>query len=654
MALRGLRIKDFLRMPALHCPRCQRANPDAASFCYYDGAELKPHQDGAKTPVFQRLLREFIFPSGRKCQTFDELAQGCHEEWDSAKGLLRQGVFVQYFNANGRADLAKAAQEAQAHSDPDIALLRFVGALPTLRSQAPRLDLNPRRLLLGNINPSETRQVQLTISNHGQGLLQGTLKVSEGGQWLRIAGSSDGQYALHVSRDQQITLQVDTRGLPAAQTYGGKLTVITNGGVVEVPVRMDLVAQPFARAPFQGAKTPREMAERMRNQPKAAVPLLESGEISRWFTSNHWNYPVRGLLAKGVAGVQQFFEAMGLSKPPPVQISQSEVRFTCNYPERSRFQITLNTPARKWVYGQVESDKPWIKVQTPNVGGPQQAAIVFEIDPTLAQRGRAEGRLKIIANGGKTLTVRVVGDMRGGPRPPGSGLLKPLVTMAMACVLLRLAVVPVADFLAPGPAARTALSRISLPPGPDSPLVETGGWLELPWSKIFGGADGLLKLERISPGGGDVLVSEFRHYFVAYYARTFVLWLSWIGAAVGLIVMTRRRETLVDPVWGLVAGATLGVFISASVACVILLVEVPLHGLWDLVLGGGKSAGVGLLLLWVLLVLGYWMVLGFGLGLAAALLAPVRRTLLVPAQSLLAGLFRLCGLKRLASYTGPT
>ena len=61
------------------------------------------------------------------------------------------------------------------------------------------------------------------------------------------------------------------------------LTLITNGGIVEVPVYLELTAIPFAQAPFQRVVTPRQLAERMRAHPKAAIPLLESGAVARWF-----------------------------------------------------------------------------------------------------------------------------------------------------------------------------------------------------------------------------------------------------------------------------------------------------------------------------------------------------------------------------------
>ena len=263
--------------------------------------------------------RAIRFSFRRRCRTFDDFAQGCRDEWPAARDLLRQGVFTRYFGGAGRTDLAKAADEALAKADADIALTMFLDALPVAQTKTPKIDINPRRLLLGTLLAGEQRQLQLVVSNRGHGTLQGTLRITEGANWIKVDGGSANPCVIAAPREQTINLLVDTRGLPAGGTFGGKMTVITNGGAVEVMARMDLAAKPFGKAPFQGARTPREMAELMRKQPKAAVPMLESGEISRWFAGNGWNFPVRGIQAKGVAGVQQFFETMGLSKPPALQ-----------------------------------------------------------------------------------------------------------------------------------------------------------------------------------------------------------------------------------------------------------------------------------------------------------------------------------------------
>src|SRR5262249_3200592 len=159
---------DQLPMPAVLCPRCQRANPDAALFCHFDGIELKPGAGAA----LHKLAREFRFPSGRCCRSFDEFAQGCQDDWTVAPDFLKNRRFGHSSTTIHRLDLARAAQEAMAQKDADIALATFLGALPVSRAQMPRLDLNPRRILLGNLVAGEVRQVQLTVSNQGQGTLQ--------------------------------------------------------------------------------------------------------------------------------------------------------------------------------------------------------------------------------------------------------------------------------------------------------------------------------------------------------------------------------------------------------------------------------------------------------------------------------------------------
>src|SRR5262245_40317126 len=134
------------------CPRCQRANPDRAVFCHFDGGLLR---HGAGVAAAGQLLQAFTFPSGRRCQTFDELVQGCYYEWEAARALPRASTFVSFLAGVGRADLARAAREAQAQADPDIALTNFVAALPANQVQGPKLGLNPRRLVIGPLRVGE-------------------------------------------------------------------------------------------------------------------------------------------------------------------------------------------------------------------------------------------------------------------------------------------------------------------------------------------------------------------------------------------------------------------------------------------------------------------------------------------------------------------
>jgi hypothetical protein len=328
----------------------------------------------------------------------------------------------------------------------------FISSLPGTQAEGPRLDLHPRRIVLGTFLTGETRDVPLTILNQGKGLLHGTLTITTGAAWLSV-GEGNGHCSLKTAHQQQVTLRVDTRGLAAPRVYSAKLNLITNGGIIEVPVSLDLEAYPFPRPPFEDAGSPREMAELMRKQPKPAVVLLEGGEVRRWFEANGWTYPVQGPTAPGVAAVQQFFEGMGLSKPPPLHLSEDEVYFTCVQPEVSRGKVMLHAGTKKWVYAYSDSDASWLKVTTPVVTGPQQAGIAFEIDSSLLEPNQTHlGTVRITANAGQCLVLRVRVDVRRPHEPFTRRLLRPFFAGALLALLFRL--------LAVGPALGVALRFI--------------------------------------------------------------------------------------------------------------------------------------------------------------------------------------------------
>ena len=197
-------------MPSVVCPRCRRANPNEAVFCHFDGAELRSDA-GPPRSSSNHLPHPFVFPSGKACRTYDELSKACQEQWDESRTLLQNGVFAQFLAGSGRLDLVQAAQKAQAHADPDIGLHFFINSLPATHMEGPRLDLQPRRLVLGTVFTGETRRVDLIIYNRGKGLLHGTLTIASGNEWLRVAGDEGGSHcSLKTAREQHVALQVDT------------------------------------------------------------------------------------------------------------------------------------------------------------------------------------------------------------------------------------------------------------------------------------------------------------------------------------------------------------------------------------------------------------------------------------------------------------
>src|SRR5205823_10517133 len=174
---------------------------------------------------------------------------------------------------------------------------------------------------------------------------------------------------------------------------------------------------------------------------------------------NGWAYPVCGVQARGIAAVQQFFEAMGVAKPPPVQLSESEVHCLLVAPEVQQRNVILRSPVKKWVYAQVDSDVPWLRVLTPNVAGAQNAAIGFEIDSSLLDADRLhDGLLKVVANGGQTLAVRVRVDVRAPQRPFTRRLFGSFLTVALLALSYRLL------FALPGDLFARVIAAPSEPP----------------------------------------------------------------------------------------------------------------------------------------------------------------------------------------------
>jgi hypothetical protein len=667
-------------MPVSICPRCKHINPEYAAYCHFDGVVLQAHQNATA----HRLPHNFVFPSGRRCITFDDLAQGCQEEWPAARDLLLRGVFSEFFGNCQRDDLVRAANDARANLNPDIALTTFLESLPGTRTRTPKLDLNPRRILVGTLLVGETKSITLTITNVGQSMLQGTVTVSEGQDWLSLSDTKKlHEVEVAAVREQVIKLTINTRGIAAAQTYGAKLTVVTNGGVVEVPVRMDIAAQPFPRAPFQGVRTQRELAEKMRQHPKATVPILESGDVERWYALNGWTYPVNGAQIKGVGGVQQFFEGMGVSKAPPVSLSQQEFRFKCKFRETTRGQVTLQTSAKKWVYATIKSDTPWLKTPEIQVAGPQHVTVPFEVDTKAWIAGSVgEGKLTLNANGGQKLTLRVIVEVEGAPaqekpktsaprpapqpieqtpstpapRPTraagGVKFIPALITTLVLCLLLRVLLIPFVDFLARPMVARAAAHKLGVEAAHGSPINEIGGWLKLPWLPILAGVDTKISAQDFQPDAKTELrAQDFRHYFVSYFMRDFVLATFWIGAIIGAVLVLRRGGGVLDIPWGIIAGLVAGFGFSATLAACFLVGEMLPHALWYVVFG--SHGGIGFLVLWIILAIICWFIVGIIAGLFLPWIGPVRRALIDPFQSMTAGVFRVVGMRSLADYWSP-
>lgn len=645
------------------CPRCQHSNPAEAAYCHFDGALLR---QGAEPPRVG-FLQEFVFPAGRRCRTFDELVQACYQEWDDARGMLLDGTFEGFLASLGRADLARAAREAKAMPDADIALTNFLSSLPATQAEGPKLGINPRRLLLGPFRVGEVHSASLFLSNEGQGVLQGKVTVGDGDGWLQV---DDVERTLMLPMksigERPVHLRIDTAGLVVGQSYAAKLVLMTNGGVAEVPVGVELVARPFMLAPFQGAASPHELARKMRDQPHPAVPLLESGDVARWFASNGWTYPIVGASAPGLAAVQQFFEELGLARAPTIEVAETELTFTCTVPEVKEGKVVLQSPARKLVYGRAESDAAWLVVRTPSVSGKVQAEVGFAIDSAQMPEDKTyHGSLKVVANAGQTFPVRVKVEVKGNKRGWFGGRKPPSVAVPAApppsTVVDAASSVPsLPEWVPPASLGRPRAGKKARA-GSVGEMVFAGVLLALVLRLVLVFPVDiyarLLNTTTTGPVAGTLpawgqmpLADEgfLKHLAIATW---------WLGAGVGVLVAWRGGGRWTDLLCGVLAGAVAGLAAGATLGCAVVLGDALPR--WVLSLVAGRSEpGVGLATtLWVVTATLCWAAAGGVLGLMLTLLGRVGRRAMTWLASPLRGALGFVGLRKAAALfelTGDT
>ncbi len=169
------------------CIKCSRVNPEDAAYCYHDGAALAGHsRNGGPVAVgSQRFVNPFVFPTGRQCRTFDELALACQNDWPVARDLLVQGFLESFLGGLGRDDLAQAAREAARFPDHDRGLDQLLGTLPSQVVEGPRLCVFPQEVSLGTLKVGDQRGCELHLENRGMRLLYGSVTCDDC-DWLAL------------------------------------------------------------------------------------------------------------------------------------------------------------------------------------------------------------------------------------------------------------------------------------------------------------------------------------------------------------------------------------------------------------------------------------------------------------------------------------
>src|SRR5262249_39549636 len=91
--------------------------------------------------------------------------------------------------------------------------------------------------------------------------------------------------------------------------------------------------------------------------------------VQRWYAENGWAYPVEGDPATGLAAVQQFFDALGLSRPPRLEVSEEEVRIEAHPGDSVQHTLRISTPDKRPLYARAHSDRSWLLVRGVDLEG---------------------------------------------------------------------------------------------------------------------------------------------------------------------------------------------------------------------------------------------------------------------------------------------
>jgi hypothetical protein len=409
------------------CALCRRVNPDEAAFCYHDGSPLtRLDEEEVKSlaAASRPFSIPFIFPSGRSCRNFDELAQACLDSPRAAVEVLVKGYLGSFLATQGRADLAEAAVAVERAGDRELALDDFLGLLPTEILTPARLRVAPQLIDLGILAVGQDRRCEVMLYNDGKRLLTGSVRC-EDTLWLSLGeGPTQRGKLFQVSGPTPLTIRVLGKHVRAYhKPQEAPIVIESNGGSAIVVVRIEVPVFRFPEGELTGVTSPREMAEKMLAAPHVAAGLITSGAVARWYAANGWIYPVQGPPAPGIAAVQQFFESLGLAKPPRLSVREKAVQLHGEPGAAVESGVSIVTEENRPVMAHGGSDQAWLQVG-PAVAGNRSAFVPLRVPRVPGGPGTVhQARVTIIGNGNQrfvvpvTLTVAGVKEVDSLPEP---------------------------------------------------------------------------------------------------------------------------------------------------------------------------------------------------------------------------------------------
>ena len=278
----------------------------------------------------------------------------------------------------------------------------------------PVLSVSATEINLGRLQVGESRSAELRLKNNGPGQLSGTAFTDC--PWLSLGGTTPATpHWFQFPDATTIPVRVVGDTLRAGnKPLEAKVVIESNGGNATVTVRAEVPVRPFAEGVLTGATPPRQLAEKAKQSPRDAAPLFEKGAVAAWYKANGWAYPIQVPPAEGLAAIQQFFEALGLTPAPRVRISDRAVTLQGSVGDKNlRHVLEIKTDEKKPAYAHGTGNVSWLEVSRPRHNG-RIASITLTVPTVPNKPGETlTGKVIVQANGNQRFVVPVTLQVAG-------------------------------------------------------------------------------------------------------------------------------------------------------------------------------------------------------------------------------------------------
>jgi hypothetical protein len=163
-----------------------------------------------------------------------------------------------------------------------------------------------------------------------------------------------------------------------------------------------------------------------KDRPREAGDLFARGAVEQWYRSNGWDYPVPEAASTGVAQVQQYFEALGFSKPVKVSLEDNLLMLRGPAGGEAIGELRLITDEKRPIWVVLHSDAAWLDVREIELR-PKVAIVRLGCRNAPGNDGDQHTSQVIITTNGRVkhkVTVRL--SVQGKVTPPVPPVLPPL------------------------------------------------------------------------------------------------------------------------------------------------------------------------------------------------------------------------------------